>query len=256
MTAAFFVLGRSSGELGLACVAVALLVGTKVTGLLSLPLLLAIALLTLRGRRLWLALAGGAAACVVGGAWFAVNLSEGEGTFGSLGEGSKGTGARRHADRRPDHALRRRRAVELPGATGRDALLYVVAAAAVAIVGVVLAAACRRDDRRRPDRAPAPRAARSSTFSTGCTGAAGSSSARTARLEWDANRDQTIASNATTWYGPVGLALAVVALVLVAARRRAGGRSRRLRRCSSPRPRSCSSGARSRSASTPGTAAT
>ena len=35
-------------------------------------------------------------------------------------------------------------------------------------------------------------------------------------IEWDAGRDQTVASNATTWYGPVGLALAVVALVLVA----------------------------------------
>ena len=159
VTAAFFVLGRSPGELGLACVAVALLVGTKVTGLLSLPLLLAIALLTLRGRRLWLALAGGAAACVAGGAWFAVNLSEGEGAFGSLGEGSRGTGhgvtpivaritryavescraARR--DREGRAPLRRRRRGR------RDRRRRALAAR-------------RRDDRRRPDRASAPRAAR------------------------------------------------------------------------------------------------
>ena len=84
-TAAFFLLGRSPGELGLACLTIALLIGTKVTGLLALPLLLAIALLTLRGRRLVLALAGGAAACLVGGAWFAVNLHAGRGLSGPSG---------------------------------------------------------------------------------------------------------------------------------------------------------------------------
>ena len=38
-SAAFFALGRSTGELVLACLTVALLVGTKVTGLLALPIL-------------------------------------------------------------------------------------------------------------------------------------------------------------------------------------------------------------------------
>lgn len=214
VTAAFLVLGRSPGELGLACVAVALLVGTKVTGLLSLPLLLAIALLTLRGRRLWLALAGGAAACVAGGAWFAVNLSEGEGTFGSLGEGAKGTGdgVTPVVARITRYAVE---AFELPGATGRDALLYVVAAAAVAVVGVVLS---------RPAVAtigavltvlpllvlPAEHVLHRAYWR------GWEVLGQDRALEWDANRDQTVASNATTWYGPVGLALAVVALVLVA----------------------------------------
>ena len=214
VTAACLVLGRSPGELGLACVAVALLVGTKVTGLLALPLLFAIALLTLRGRRLWLALAGGAGACVAGGAWFAVNLSEGEGTFGSLGEGSKGTG---HGVT-PIVARITRYSVEtfeLPGATGKDALLYVAAAAAVAVVGVVL---------RRPAIA---------TIGAVLTvlpllvlpvehvlhrvyWRGWEILGQDRAIQWDANRDQTVASNATTWYGPVGLALAVVALVLVA----------------------------------------
>ena len=214
VTSAFLVLGRSPGELGLACVAVALLVGTKVTGLLSLPLLLAIALLTLRGRRLWLALAGGAAACVAGGAWFAVNLSEGEGTFGSLGEGSKGTG---HGVT-PILARITRYAVEtfeLPGATGKDALLYVVAAGVVAIVGVVL---------RRPAVAtigavltvlpllalPVEHVLHRAYWR------GWELLGQDRAIQWDANRDETVASNATTWYGPVGLALAVVALVLVA----------------------------------------
>ena len=213
VTAAFLVLGRSPGELGLACVAVALLVGTKVTGLLSLPLLLAIALLTLRGRRLGLALAGGVAACIAGSAWFAVNLSEGEGMFGAVGEEAKGTGS----GVTPIIARITRYAVatvELPGATGKDALLYVVAAAAVAIVGVVMS---------RP--------------TVAVIGAALTAVPLVAlpierilyraywrgwellgqdrAIQWDPDRDQTLASNATTWYGPVGLALAVVALVLV-----------------------------------------
>jgi len=212
-TAAFFVLGRASGELGLACIAVALLVGTKVTGLLSLPLLLAIALITLRGRRLALALAGGAAACIAGGAWFAVNLSEGEGAFGSVGEGAQGTGngVTPMIARITRYAVA---SVELPGATGKDVLLYVVAAAVVAIVGVVLA---------RPTLA--------------VVGAALTALPLIALplehvlhrmywrgwellgqdrvVAWDASRNQTIASNATTWYGPVGLALCVAAFVLV-----------------------------------------
>jgi hypothetical protein len=214
VTVAFFVLGRSSGELGLACIGVALLVGTKVTGLLSLPLLLAIALLTLRGRRLWLALAGGAAACIAGGAWFAVNLSEGEGAFGSLGEASKGTG---HGVTTIVARVTRYgvQAFELPGATGKDILLYVVAAATVAIVGVVLS---------RPAVAAIGAALTAlplvvlplehvlhRVYWRGWE-LVGHDHAS----EYDPSRDPTVASNATTWYGPVGLALAVVALVLVA----------------------------------------
>jgi hypothetical protein len=150
---------------------------------------------------------------VAGGAWFAVNLSEGEGTFGSLGEGSKGTG---HGVT-PIVARITRYAVEvfeLPGATGNDALLYVVAAAAVAVVGVVLS---------RPAVAtigavltalpllvlPVEHVLHRAYWR------GWESLGQDRALEWDANRDQTVASNATTWYGPVGLALAVVALVLV-----------------------------------------
>ena len=254
VTAAFFVLGRSTGELGLACVAVALLVGTKVTGLLSLPLLLAIALLTLRGRRLWLALAGGAAACVAGGAWFAVNLSEGEGDFGSLGEGSKGTGARRHADRRPDHALRRR---ELRAARrhreGRAPLRRRRGRRRDRRRRAP--AARRRDDRRRPHRAPAARTARRARSCTGCTGAAGSSSARTARSS--GTRTATRRSPRTRRRGTAPSAWRSRWSRSCSSRAPSPeGPFRPLRRCSSRRLRSCSSGARSPSASTPGTAAT
>ena len=241
VTAAFLVLGRSPGELGLACVAVALLVGTKVTGLLALPLLLAIALLTLRGRRLWLALAGGAAACVAGGAWFAVNLSEGEGTFGSLGEGSRGPGTA---------SLR-----SSPGSRATPS---------------------------RPSSCPAPRGrTRSSTsslrrpsrLSASCSGGPPIATigavltvlpllvrpvehvlhrvywrgwellGQDRAIQWDANRDQTVASNATTWYGPVGLTLAVARVGARRARRRAKdpatccGRARRGAPCRARRER-------------------
>ena len=212
-TAAFFLLGRSPGELGLACLTIALLIGTKVTGLLSLPLLLAIALLTLRGRRLVLALAGGAAACLVGGAWFAVNLHEGEGAFGTVGQEASGAddGVASMVARATRYAIQ---TVELPGATGRDVLLYLVAAVSIGVVGLALA---------RPVVA--------------LTGAALAALPLLAlplenvlhRIWWrslelvgqgsltryDPGRDPTIASNSNSWYGPVGVALAVVALVLV-----------------------------------------
>jgi hypothetical protein len=212
--AALFVLGRRPAELGLACVAVALLIGTKVSGILALPLLLAIAVLTLRGRRLWVALAGGLLACLVGGAWFAVNLSAGEGALGSLGEGSKGTG---HGVT-PIVARVTRYTVqlfELPGATGRDALLYVVAAAAVAIVGVVLRrwtlAVVGAVLTALPLVALPVENVLHRAYWRGWN-LLGQDRA----IEWDADRDQTIASSTNSWYGPVGLALAVVALVLVA----------------------------------------
>ena len=213
VAAAFFVLGRTPGEIALACVAVALLVGTKVTGLLSLPLLLAIALLTLRGRRLGLALAGGVAACLVGSAWFAVNLSGGEGAFGSVGREARGTddGVAPIAGRITRYAVQ---TLELPGAVGWDALLYVLVAVAVAIVGLALA---------RPSFALAaavlialPLAAlilEPALHRVHWRGWELLGEDRVAHL--GAGVEATRASNATSWFGPLGLALAIVAFVLV-----------------------------------------
>ncbi len=220
VAAAFFVLGRTPGELALAFVAVALLVGTKVTGLLSLPLLLAIALLVLRGRRLGLALAGGAAASLVGGAWFAVNLTGDKGAFGSVGREASGAdeGVAPIAARVTRSAVQ---TLELPGATGKDALLYVLVAAVVAIAGVALA---------RPQLALAAAAFTALPLTVLLLEPA------LHRVHWrgwellgqdrvarfGSSVEPTRASNATSWFGPLGLALSVVALALVvrAVRRR------------------------------------
>ena len=74
VVATFFALGRSPTDLGLAALAVALLVGTKGTGLFALPVLFVVTLLTYRGRTLVVALCLGAAATALGGAWYALNL--------------------------------------------------------------------------------------------------------------------------------------------------------------------------------------
>ena len=211
--AALFVLGRSSGELALACVAVALLVGTKVTGLLSLPVLLAIALLALRGRQLVLALAGGAAACVAGSAWFVVNLSQGEGAFGSLGEASKGTedGVVPILARITRYATE---TVELPGARGRDALVYLLVAAGVAIAGVLLSRPRLAATGAALTALPVLALPLESLLHRGYW-RAWEAVGQDRLARYDPSRDPAIASNATSWYGPLGVALAVVAFVLV-----------------------------------------
>jgi hypothetical protein len=213
VAAACFTLGRTPGELALACIAVALLVGTKTTGLLSLPLLLAVALLALHGRRLVLALAGGLAACAVGAAWYLVNVSGGDGALGAVGEGALGTGqgVTPVLGRITRYAVA---AVELPGAGGEDALLYVVAAAAVAVVGVLVSH---------------PAVAVAGAALTVLALAALPLEDALHRVYWRgwellgehriaryaAGHEPTVASSATSWYGPVGVTLALVALVLV-----------------------------------------
>ena len=92
VTAGFFVLGRSRGELVLACLAVALLVGTKVTGLLSPPLLLAIVSLRWREGHLGVALVGGTAAVIVGGAWFIVHRPRPTGRSARMGRTRRHSG--------------------------------------------------------------------------------------------------------------------------------------------------------------------
>ena len=213
-SAAFFALGRSTGELVLACLTVALLVGTKVTGLLALPILLVIALLAQRGLRLGILLAGGLAGVLVGSAWFAVNLSAGNGPFGSTGKGWVGSddGALAIAARISRRAVE---AVELPGAPGRDRLLYLVAATVVAILGVAV---------RRPRMAavgaaltalpllvlPAERVLHD-VYWRGWE-LVGYEQA----VELGPTRDSTLASQGESWYGPVGLAMTLVALVVTA----------------------------------------
>jgi hypothetical protein len=211
-TAAYFALGRASGETVLGCVAVALLIGTKVTGLLALPVLFAVAVLTHRGRRLVLALAGGLVAVSVGAAWYAVNLSRGEGLFGGTkswvgsGDGVLAIGARftRHAVD----------AFDLPGAAGRDKFLYLVAAATVAVVGLALGqvsvAAVGAALAALPLLVLPTERVLYSVYWHGWELVGYGAATRLGTT-----RDLTLASQGESWYGPVGLVMTLVALVLV-----------------------------------------
>ncbi len=214
-TAAYFALGRARSETMLACVAVALLVGTKVTGLLALPVLFAVAVLTLRGRDLALALAGGLLAVAVGAAWYVVNITRGEGLFGETkGWVGSSDGVRSIAARFTRHALE---AVELPGAAGRDRFLYLIAAAALLLVGVALrqlsVAVVGAALAALPLLVLPAQRVLYSVYWHGWE-LVGYPEATTL----GASRDSTIASQGESWYGPVGLVMTVGALVLVAHR--------------------------------------
>jgi hypothetical protein len=213
-TAVFFALGRSTGELALACLTVALLIGTKVTGLLALPVLLAVAVLAHRGRRLALVVAGGVVGVLAGSLWYAVNLLDDNFVFGANGRTYFGSddGVLAIAARITRRAVE---AFELPGAPGRDRLLYLLAAGVVAIAALVL---------RRPSVAvvgaaltalpllvlPAERVLHS-VYWHGWE-LVGYDEA----VDLGPSRDSTLASQGESWYGPVGLAMTLVALALTA----------------------------------------
>lgn len=218
--AAFFTLGRTNAELAVACLAVTLLIGTKVTGMLALPVLLGVAALTHHGKRLVLLLAAGAGAVLVGGAWLSVNISAGNGLFGRQGDAQHADvdGGLAVAARATRHAVE---AFELPGAVGRDRFLYLFAAAALAIVGIVLrqpsVAAFGAALTALPILVLPAEAALHSLYWHGWE-LVGYEDA----LELGASRDSTLASEGHSWYGPVGVTLTLVAVVLSgqAARRR------------------------------------
>ena len=210
--AMFFALGRATGELALACLAVALLLGTKMTGVLALPVLLAAAALVHRGRQLALLLVAGLSAALAGAAWLTVNIAAGHGPLGELGEASRGSGdgGLAIAARLTRHAVE---AFELPGAPGRDRYLYLVAAATVVIVGVVLRQAAVAVVGAVLTALPmlvlpAERALHS-IYWHGWE-LVGYEEAH----ELGATRDSTLASEGHSWYGTVGLALTLVAVVL------------------------------------------
>ena len=218
--AVFFALGRTRVDLTLACLAVALLVGTKPTAFLAAPVVLAVALLAQRGRRLAALLVGLVAAGAAGAAWYAGNASEGSGALGSAGE-SAGTDdwLLPIVARTTRYAVE---AIEIPGAHGRDRYLYVVIALAVGTAiwlvrrrwSAVAVGACLV---AIPFLVPEIERVLHGVYWHGwelvgfpeATGYA-------------AIRDTTVASNLRSWYGPLGVALP--AIVLVVATRRAARR--------------------------------
>ena len=212
-TAVFFALGRRGADIGLACVATAMLAGTKVTVVFAVPVLLAIVLLAQRGRHLGAALVGGAASLAIGGSWYIAHRDESGGRFGSHSdETGLDDGVMMMIARATRYAVE---SFELPGAPGKDALLYVAVAALVVVLGIAAdrgriaivtgalialpAALIVVEDGLR-------RAYFKGWSALGDGDAAGLGIVR----------DATLASNLQSWYGPIGLALTVVATVLAA----------------------------------------
>lgn len=211
---AFFVLGRGRADLGFAALAAALLVGTKLTGILALPGLALVALLAhgRRALRMLAALAGGG---IVGGYWYAFNLANGRDPFGGIG------GERVE----PDAAAASARvirlllaSIELPGAIGLDRLLYVAAGLVVAVV----AFASRGSPRRRTVAAALAGGATLLPLALVPAGEALVDGSQKLFLELgrsdvgylDPDRSATKASPIFSWYGPLGVLLTVLAGVL------------------------------------------
>jgi hypothetical protein len=208
--AAFFLLGVSRAELVLAGVAVALLVGTKLTGVIALPGLALLALLARRFRPLHV-LAVLAVSAALGCYWYAVNLASGRDFFG----GVRGEGVGLDVVAAIARVLRLALAsIELPGAVGLDRLLYVAAAGLLAL----LAFRTRGSVRARGIRAAVAAGAtllplvlvpldrllvRASQKILG----------EVAYL--DPDRSATKASTLFSWYGPAGALLTVLACVVV-----------------------------------------
>lgn len=218
VTAAYFALGRSWAELTLGGLALALLVGTKGTGLLAVPILLVVCLLTHRGSRLAAVLGIGAAAIAVGGAWYLlVDLRGGRGLFGTADEstvtssvGSSSSSLLAIPARTTRYLVE---TVDVP-AGGRTLLLYALAAGAVLVVGLIA--------RRRtivvvgaaltlvPIAFPFTEHVLHAVYWHGWT-TLGYPRATT----YGATRGAESASSLASWYGPVGLGLTLASLVVV-----------------------------------------
>ncbi len=217
--AAVFVLGERKRDTAVAATALALALGTKTAALFVVP---SLALLVIVGQpwRRWLPRIGvGALALVVGSAWYLVNRRETGKLSGGLTEqqGTQDFGdLAAHLARFTRYA---QSAIELPGGIGRDRLLYVLVG--LLLVGVGLA-------RRRPStwvagllvaavplvlplRDLADRVYVHGWFKLG----------REDLAAYDpGDFSGSIAATGYTWYGPVGLALVVVSIVVVVLRRR------------------------------------
>jgi hypothetical protein len=213
---AFFLLGRSAVDIPLAVAAGALLMGTKVTALLAVPALLAVAALApgRASRRTALAV-GAVAAVAIGGAAYLAHLDREGHSPGGVVYG-RGNRLLSPIARTTRYAVE---TFELPGAWGRNVFLYVVVAAALAALGLVR--------RKRAVVAAAALVALAPVVLP--------VESVLMRVYWHfwelfgyepalhygTTRDATIASAVQSWFGPVGLALVLAALVLVtrAARR-------------------------------------
>ncbi len=218
VTATYFLLGEAKVELALGGLALALAIGTKFSVLIALPL---VALVVLLGqpRRRWPAVALGAVAGVgLGSYWLIVNVVE----TGSL-DGNAGEVLDQHADRRPEAVLARTTRLLVNFADsmnlGRDALLYALAAAAFLLLALLLE---RRRGRGRWLFAAAVAAVACAPLAVPLVR---DELLRAHEKLWltlgehdlaflDEHRDAWSASTVFSYYGPLGLMLLVVGLLL------------------------------------------
>jgi hypothetical protein len=213
VAACLFALGGTRGEIVVAALALALMMGTKGASFLVLP---ALALIVAVGQplRRWLALAAaGAAAVAVGSVWYLVTRShEGDATAGLASTlGSDDIGDPIVGLARFERYLAS--ALEVPG-VGRDQLVYVIAGAALALAGVL--------SRRRALGLAGVVVAAVPLVAL----ARGAAEEAYKRMWWklgradltrfdDGDGDGTLVSAGYSWYGPVAVVLTLAALVLV-----------------------------------------
>ncbi|MFY9580299.1 MAG: glycosyltransferase 87 family protein [Gaiellaceae bacterium] len=218
--AAFFLLRRSISNLALGGTSVALLTGTKLTGLVALPLLALVAFVARRERRL-ITLSVVGVSSAVGAYWYVLNLVKTGHIFGAVA-GERGQAGGLEVVSRT--ARLGTDAFELTGAIGLDRLFYVGAAVCLAAMALIV----RRSSRER---------------ATWAALAAGATLAPLVLVSADhllirgiskfffeigrsdltfASRSATKASPIFSWWGPLGVLLTLLAagFVVRAARRR------------------------------------
>lgn len=220
LAATVFLVGESRGMHAVAAVATCLAVGTKVTAVFALPVLVAVALLaepsSLRRRRMLTLTAGG----VAGTWWYVVNVIE---TGSPLGE-------------RPDRGVltalepldnalaalaRGLDAMDVPGVGGDGVLVYLGGVALVTLAGILLSLDPRA--RLRPKTALAAGILMLIPLSLVPLGYIAWRvfaklhdlvPAEDRRLPVSGWTEQTAASDIYSWFGPVGLVLVVATAVV------------------------------------------
>jgi hypothetical protein len=212
VTTAFFLLRGTRPNLMLGAVSTALLVGTKLTGLLALPGLALVALVARRHRPLVILGAGGLAAAV-GAYWYVYAHFAPGGAPGSLSSARGGQGDVVMVLGRSIRLLLD--ADELPGAAGLDRLFYVFAA--LIVFGVVCLARRRyRDAAIAGALTVLPLAL--VPFGQGISRASSKvffELGRSDAGDLDVHRSVTRASPIFSWYGPLGCMLTLLAIFLV-----------------------------------------
>lgn len=232
-TSAFFLLSATQRNRVLAAIAVALMMGAKLTGILALPALAFIAVAT-RRRRPTAALAALASAAAIGAYWYWINLVRAGDPLGSnAGVGAKGSGGISGGRVSSDAVAAIARvirlglaSIELPGAIGLDRLLYVAAAALLVVVAFIT----RGSTRERGARAALAATATLAPLALVPLGRLLLRGSQKFFFEvgrpdvgyLDSQRSATKASPIFSWYGPLGVLLTLVscAFVIRAVRRR------------------------------------